>query len=126
VAGHTESWGAGKFDGWLIRFEDPTLASVSPDQTQETGLLLSAPVPNPAASAVVFSMHMPRTGMIDLRVVNVEGRIVRTLQSGTLSAGRHDFEWNLANEQGARVASGVYFIVADGVVKDTRRAVVVR
>ena len=44
-----------------------------------------------------------------LKVFNVEGKLVRTLISGPVAAGRHSVAWTGDNDQGGRVASGLYF-----------------
>jgi hypothetical protein len=125
AAGHTESWGAGKFDGWLVRMYDP-MTAVRPEGRAPEGIGFSIPHPSPAATAVRFSIAARAAGPLNLRVVNVEGRQVRSLYCGDVASGTHSFEWDLTNDAGARVASGVYFVVADGVTRATRRAVVVQ
>jgi hypothetical protein len=124
VAGHTESWGAGGFDAWLLELTDsairtPELGSASAPTS------LSPPRPNPVQDSVAFSVHVPCEGSLDLSVVNAAGERVRTLHSGTAKAGRHEFAWDVRNDAARRVATGVYFVVADGVVQGSRRMIVI-
>ena len=44
-----------------------------------------------------------------LRIYNVSGRLVRTLVNGTVPAGRGSVVWDGRDQQGERLASGVYF-----------------
>jgi len=90
------------------------------------GLSLSAPIPNPAAGELSFSVVVDEAGPVSIRVVNVAGRIVRTLHTGELPPGRHRFAWDLAESGGGQVASGVYFIVAEGAERRLRKTVVIR
>ena len=57
---------------------------------------------------------MREAGEVSLEVVNILGQKVRTLYSGYLSAGLHNFEWDATGESGERVASGVYFYRLSG------------
>ncbi len=125
VAGHTDSFGAGGFDGWLVRLRDPLLASVEEVPRTVGPRFMSQPSPNPASGAVAFSMHLPESGPLEVRVLSVEGRVVRTLHRGQVPAGSRSFVWDARNDEGRKVACGVYLILAEGVVRDCRRAVIV-
>jgi hypothetical protein len=125
AAGYTESYGAGKFDGWLLRLRDAATA-VEEGASAPRTLFLSPPRPNPSRGSMAFSLSLPRSGAVDVRVVNVAGKLVRSIHRGEIGPGSHDFEWDARNEEGRAVASGVYFIIADGAATAMRRAVVVR
>jgi len=60
-------------------------------------------------------------------VYDVNGRLVRSVFDEWAEAGRHEVTWNGVTDQGARVASGIYYIRM--VARDyqaTKRAVLVR
>ena len=57
--------------------------------------------------------------------MNAVGERVRTLHSGFVGAGRHEFAWDVRNDAARRVAAGVYFVVADGVVQGSRGMIVI-
>ena len=40
---------------------------------------------------------------------DVAGRAVKTLASGTMSAGVHTLQWDATSDNGSRLSSGVYF-----------------
>jgi uncharacterized membrane protein len=65
--------------------------------------------PNPFNPSTTIPVVMGREGMAQLEIFDTAGRRVRTLHSGVLSAGRHEFVWNGRDEQGMRVSSGVYY-----------------
>ncbi len=57
-----------------------------------------------------------------LRIFDVDGRLVRTLQRGFYAAGEHDVTWDAYNDEGRRVGAGVYFcrLVGPGGVQERR------
>ncbi|MFN8177672.1 MAG: S8 family serine peptidase [bacterium] len=81
-------------------------------QALPTVFRLAVPRPSPASSGAVVDLEVPSPGgdPVDLAVFDVRGRRVRTLQQGTLEAGRHSFAWDLRDGTGARIAAGVYFV----------------
>lgn len=76
--------------------------------------------PNPFNPRVEISYQVPAAGRLQLAVLDVRGRVVRTLVSGNVSAGVGSAVWLGDDAHGRAVASGVYQIVArtdQGVVK---------
>jgi hypothetical protein len=66
-------------------------------------------VPNPFNPATSVRFELPRELAVSADLWSVDGRRVRTLLSGErLPAGGHDVRWDGRNDDGARVASGVY------------------
>jgi hypothetical protein len=75
-------------------------------------LALSAPVPNPSRGEARLTLALARPGRAEVTVFDARGRRMRTLLSGNLPAGRHTIAWDGADASGARVAPGVYFVLA--------------
>lgn len=65
--------------------------------------------PNPFNPMTRIRFDVPRPSRVDLRVFDSAGRLVRTLVKGNTSAGVHVVTWDGHDEQGASVASGIYF-----------------
>jgi uncharacterized membrane protein len=65
--------------------------------------------PNPFNPRTTIPVVMSRDGGAQLEIFDTAGRRMRTLHSGMLSAGRHEFIWNGRDENAKRVSSGVYF-----------------
>lgn len=109
--------------------ESGTLNSlVSVSQVAEHGsLALLGPAPNPVRGAMAYSVVLPEESPVQVRVVDLEGRVVRTLLDQPLASGRHPFTWNGAGREGAALPNGVYFLEmnARGVAK-TQRFVMIR
>ncbi len=76
--------------------------------------LLGAPVPNPVANSVAYTVTLPRESRVGVRLVDLGGRVVRTLVDGSLAAGEHRFEWNAPGRGGAAIPNGVYFLEMTG------------
>ncbi|MBU1073800.1 T9SS type A sorting domain-containing protein, partial [bacterium] len=65
--------------------------------------------PNPFNPATEIRFALPSQQPITLKVYDVAGREVATLAAGLHEAGTHAFIWRGENDDGARVASGLYF-----------------
>nr|MBC8450837.1 proprotein convertase P-domain-containing protein [bacterium] len=65
--------------------------------------------PNPFNPMTTVTYGMPTSGHIELAVYNVAGQLVKTLVNGDETAGWHAVTWDGRDDNGGRVASGVYF-----------------
>jgi len=94
-----------------------TAVSISPDagtgvpDAEEPLLALARPAwPNPAGDFVGLSFALSAGTHVCADVVNVAGRRVATLNDGELFKGTYDLRWDLRDDSGVEVASGVYFV----------------
>jgi hypothetical protein len=76
-----------------------------------TELLQNAP--NPFNPATTISFDLAQAGRVKLVVLDVTGRVVRTLVDAQLPANRYAFLWNGKDDQGQQAASGTYFYVLE-------------
>ncbi len=65
-------------------------------------------VPNPFNPTTVFHFDLPRAGLTHLRIIGVNGRLVREMELGWLEARSHAIPWDGTDEEGRRLASGRY------------------
>ena len=65
--------------------------------------------PNPFEKGTAIRFALPTAEDVNLKVFNVQGRLVRTLLEGHRGAGRHVVNWDGRDDTGNAVASGVYF-----------------
>ncbi|MFH2053237.1 MAG: S8 family serine peptidase [bacterium] len=65
--------------------------------------------PNPFNPRTTIMFDLPDAGMTRLAVYDLRGRLVRTLVSRAMTAGRHQVIWNGDDDHGQTVASGVYY-----------------
>ena len=93
--------------------------------TGEARLALAPARPNPATGHTSLRWTMPAKGEASLRLVDAAGRVVRRLHSGVALAGDHVSPWDLRNDDGERVAPGIYFAVLDAASRSRSTRVVV-
>jgi hypothetical protein len=66
--------------------------------------------PNPFNPSTTLEFSLPRNAQVNLRVLDVSGRLVSQLLTGeALSAGWHSVPWRGRDDAGKLVPSGVYF-----------------
>jgi hypothetical protein len=86
------------------------LASGQRADALAAGVFMSAPQPNPskAGTTIRFSIGSPE--FVRLTVVDANGRSIRTLHEGMMSAGEYSRVWDGLTDHAGRVSPGVYFI----------------
>lgn len=112
---------------YLIRMQSATsVADGAPISATQAHLLPN--VPNPFNPTTSIRYSLPTAGAVDLTVFSQSGRLVRTLASGTETAGTHTTVWDGRDNAGRDVASGVYFyrLEFDGAVAETRKLHLIR
>ncbi len=65
--------------------------------------------PNPFNPSTTIKFTLPVKGHVSLKIYNVAGQLVKTMQDGVMDVGSHDLTWDGSNNLGTSVASGVYF-----------------
>jgi hypothetical protein len=73
-------------------------------------LALGRPAPNPVRGSMGYSVSLPREARVQVRVIDLGGRVVHTLVDQTMSAGEHRLTWNGGDDA---LSSGVYFLELD-------------
>jgi len=74
---------------------------------------LAACRPNPFRDRTQIAYQLPTASNVSLRVYDVTGRTVRTLQSGFQKPGAYTVNWDSRDSRGRQVARGVYFYRLD-------------
>lgn len=87
--------------------------------------------PNPFNPTTTIEFDVPEvTGKIPrvaVQIFNILGQKITTLERGVYDVGRYRVTWNGTNEQGSRVASGVYFYrLLSGDYTSTKKMVLVK
>ena len=65
--------------------------------------------PNPFNPTTTIMYELPKAGMVDVKVYDINGRLVRSVLGEHQELGTHRLQWDSKNDAGASVASGVYF-----------------
>ncbi len=66
--------------------------------------------PNPFDAGTTIAFDMPRAGEVRIEVLDVSGRVVCTLLSGSSPRGRHSVEWDGRDAAGSQASPGIYFV----------------
>ncbi len=95
------------------------------DVVHETGLRLAAP--NPFVSQTRLALDLAVGTDVDLAIYDPSGRLVRSLLTGRLSAGRYRVVWDGCDNGGRRLQSGLYYAkLRAGHLVQTQRIISVR
>ncbi len=91
------------------------------------GSILRQNRPNPFNPVTELGFQLPTAGSVRLEVLDVTGRLVRTLVNGPMTEGAHTAMWDGTNETGESVASGIYLYHLKGNEwNETKRMVLIR
>jgi C1A family cysteine protease len=108
----------------VLPVDDP--GGPAPPQPR-AGLQLQAPWPNPFNPSTTLSFRVPRGGPVALHVFDLQGRRLRTLLDGPVSAGEHRVRWDGRDGAGHPLPAGVYVArLDDGWQWRTRRLVLLK
>jgi hypothetical protein len=91
-----------EYFGGTTAVEDP-VASVPVRST------LAQNAPNPFNPATVIGYTLASAGQVELRIYDLNGRMVRELVNAPQAASRYQVEWDGRDDLGRSLASGVYF-----------------
>jgi hypothetical protein len=91
-----------------ILITDQTVVSGVDDGDLAAAAILNPCYPNPFNPLTTISLELARSEPVQLQILDVTGRRVKTLHDGPLVAGSHAFRWDGRNDRGEDVASGCY------------------
>jgi len=74
--------------------------------------------PNPFNPSTQISFYLPENAGVFLTVYNINGQLIRKLESSQLSAGNYLVTWSGESDAGHRVANGVYIIKLTALTED--------
>jgi hypothetical protein len=69
--------------------------------------------PNPFNPTTIIRYELATAGRVSVKVYDVSGALVKTLEDRDRAPGRYEVGWDGENERGERVSSGVYFYVLE-------------
>ncbi len=83
--------------------------------------------PNPIRTAATIRYSVTGMSRVALRVLDIRGRVVRTLVAGCSSPGEHLAVWDALDDQGLSVARGIYFVRLESQnCQETRKVILTR
>jgi hypothetical protein len=66
--------------------------------------------PNPATSATTISFSLSKSQQVSIQVFDMKGRLIKTFVKTKIEAGAHQLVWDLHDEKGRQVNTGIYFL----------------
>ena len=102
----TEYSGSGRF----IELVD--LPGVSIGETAFEGIFTPeiAIYPNPFHELLSIGFTLAGVSNVRVDIYSISGRVVRTMEPGTLCAGSHSMTWDGTSDSGAPLDQGIYFV----------------
>ena len=67
--------------------------------------------PNPSSGRVVLSLRMLAVGDVSIRILNVAGALIRSIDAGTLPAGPSSVVWDGRDAEGRAAPTGLYLVI---------------
>ena len=86
-----------------------TAAVEQAEQTAPASLVLDSSYPNPFNASTIIPYALSSPSSVELSVYDVAGQRVRVLVDETQKAGHYWISWDGRDDDGAALASGVYF-----------------
>ncbi|HOX26988.1 MAG TPA: DUF2341 domain-containing protein [Candidatus Krumholzibacteria bacterium] len=77
-------------------------------QTPAAVVILEQNIPNPLNPGTTIAFSLPRPEFVTLQIVDLRGRVIRTLVAGPRESGRHEVIWDGRDAGGSPAASGTY------------------
>jgi hypothetical protein len=112
----------GNWDIYAARIQYPGTTDVPSAGAAASVLGQNYPNPGNPATLITFSVQVP--GVVKFRIYDVAGQALRTLVDGWRGPGVYREIWDWKRDNGASVASGVYFYrLETGGVSATRKMV---
>lgn len=96
----------------VFRRDISTAVASSASPVQLPGqFALKSNYPNPfnPQTTITYEIPEPADAVVTLKIFDMAGRLIKTLQEGKMSAGQHSISWDGKDESGSSVTSGVYF-----------------
>ncbi len=110
-----------------VEVYDPVVTSVNDNNTLPARFNLNQNYPNPFNPVTKISFELPKPGVVELTIFDVNGRVVKTLANTRYTRGLHELLWDGTNNHGLKVSSGQYFysLKANGIV-ETKKMILLK
>jgi len=83
--------------------------------------------PNPFNPKTSIRYDLPKNSMVDISIYDMMGRIVKTLVSGSQTAGFKSIQWNATNDRNEPVSAGLYlYTIQSGEFRQTKKMVLLK
>jgi len=83
--------------------------------------------PNPFNPTTTLRYELPKPGKVEIRIFDLQGRLVNQLVSEYQEVGKYSVVWNGSDNHGIPVPSGIYFYqISTGSYSKTRKAILMK
>jgi len=96
-------------DSGTLSVEDTVMVTLVPESVIPKRFALYQNAPNPFNATTTIHFDIALAGLVELRIYDVSGRLVRKLVNQEMLPARHMVEWDGRDDRGSPVTSGVYF-----------------
>ena len=69
--------------------------------------------PNPFNPSTRIRVQVTESGLVMIRIYDLQGRIIKTLNSKALNAGSREFIWDATNNSDEEIEGGIYLLSVD-------------
>ena len=128
---HFTSDGSITGTGWYvddIRVQETTgVSGTQDDPGLPAAIMLGLAYPNPSSGGTLIMYQLPQKATTELRIYNIAGQMIRTIQMGLQNPGSQSVFWNGRDQNDRKVAAGIYFYQLNaGGLSATRKLVVIK
>ena len=83
--------------------------------------------PNPFNPSTSFKYFLPKDEIIDIRIFDLNGKVVKNLVKDKNRVGHNSIQWDATNDQGQKVSAGVYiYSLAAGDFRQSRKMILLK
>ncbi len=112
---------AGNLIPHITRYSDSDIQLIPNDY------LLQQNFPNPFNPSTEIRFDLPKEGYVMLKVFNMNGQMIKILESRNMQPGYHSIIWDGTNNNGKKVSTGMYFYSIDiDKFHDTKKMVYIK
>lgn len=97
-------------DGRVARADDESMASAFSEDDVASAVVMESASPNPFTDRTRIAYTLAQDGDVELSVLDLSGRLVKTLVRGAQAAGRHEMSWDGRTDAGQSLPAGAYFV----------------
>ena len=117
----------------IIRLDKPSVTLTEGNYTFRSSnkipaeFVVKANYPNPFNPTTTIEYGLHKTDRVQIKIYDINGKLVRNLLDAQQSAGYHSIQWNGCNDAGTTLSSGVYvYCVKSGENFETRKMLFVK
>jgi len=112
-----------------VYYLDESATAINEDEVKNipASIALLSNYPNPFNQSTIIPVEVKKDVPVSVSIYNIEGKVVRKLFDGILTAGTHKLLWDGRDANGNLVASGVYlYSISAGSELHTKRMLLLR